>query len=125
MKMKYYKGTCGDFVVEADSHEEAIKAIERRFRAGNVPLLEVEEVDMDLTEAEGYGTLEEPEGPWVAVEVYGLLVQDVHIFWTAEEAEEWFENYTEGLTPETLYDEHGNCVNNDYDQCKIFALGVL
>lgn len=123
--MRYYKGTCGDFVVEADSHEEAVKAIERRMLAGRVPLLEVEEVDMDPTEAGGYETLEEPRGPWVAVEVYGLLVQDVHIFWTEEEAEEWFKGFTEGLTPETLYDEHGNCVNDDYDQCKIFALGVL
>ncbi len=120
--MKYYKGTNGDFVVEADSHEEAVKAINRRILAGVVPVLEVEEVDMTAAEAKEYGTLEEPEGPWVAVEVYGLLVQDAHIFWTEEEALDWFKVYTEGLTPETLYDKNG-CVNEDYDQCKIFTKG--
>ena len=121
--MKYYKGTCGDFVVEAASHEEAVKAIERRMLAGRVPLLEVEEVDMDPTEAEGYGTLEEPEGPWVTVEVYGLIVTDVHIFWTEEEAVKWWEDYT-GLKYGTLYVD-GECMNDDYDQTKIFALGIL
>lgn len=121
--MSYYKGTCGDFVVKADNYDEGVKAINRRILAGNVPLLEVEEVDMDPAEAEGYGTLEEPEGPWVGVEVLGLIVQDVHIFWTEEEANEWFKIFTEGLTPETLYDERGNCVNNEYDQCKIFPIG--
>uniref|UniRef100_A0A6M3M1B8 Uncharacterized protein n=1 Tax=viral metagenome TaxID=1070528 RepID=A0A6M3M1B8_9ZZZZ len=120
--MKYWKGTNGDFVVEADTHEEAVKAIERRILAGVVPVLEVEEVDMTYEEAKGYGTLEEPEGPWIAVEVYGLLVQDAHIFWKGDEAEAWFKKYTEGLTPETLYDENG-CVNEDYDQCKIFTKG--
>ncbi len=120
--MKYYKGTCGDFVVEADNHEEAVKAIERRIVAGKVPVLEVEEVDMTYEEAKDYGTLEEPKGPWVGVEVYGLLVQGARIFWSAEEAEKWFEKYT-GLKYGTLYDEDGNCVNDDYDQTKIFVLG--
>ena len=77
---------------------------------------------MEPSEAEDYGTLGEPEGPWIAVEVYGLLVQDAHIFWKEAEAEDWFKVYTEGLTPETLYDENG-CVNEDYDQCKIFTKG--
>jgi len=118
----YYRGTNGDFVVEADSYEEAVKAIERRMLAGKVPLLEVEEVDMAPDEAEDYGTLEEPEGPWVGVEVYGLIVQDVHIFLKEEEAVKWWESYT-GLEYGTLYDEDGNCVDEDYDQTKIFALG--
>lgn len=122
--MPYYKGICGDFVVEEDSHEEAVKAIDRRIVAGKVPLLSVEEVDMTRAEAEGYGTLEEPEGPWVTVEVYGLLVQGAKIFWTGEEAEEWFEKYT-GLKYGTLYDENGTCLNDDFDQCKIFVLGEM
>uniref|UniRef100_A0A6M3LTN1 Uncharacterized protein n=1 Tax=viral metagenome TaxID=1070528 RepID=A0A6M3LTN1_9ZZZZ len=121
--MPFWKGTNGDFVVEADTHEEAVKAIERRILAGIVPLLSVEEVDMEPSEAEGYGTLEEPEGPWVAVEVYGLIVQDVHIFWKLDEAIAWWENYT-GLKYGTLYDEDGNCVNDDYDQTKIFTVGA-
>jgi len=122
--MPYWKGTNGDFVIEADTYEEAVAAIDRRILASNVPVLEVEEVDMTRAEAEGYGTLEEPEGPWVGVEVYGLLVQGAHIFWTREEAEEWFEKYT-GLKYGTLYDEDGQCVNDDYDQCKIFTLGKV
>jgi len=121
--MKYYKGTNGDFVVEADDHEEAVKAIDRRILAGKVPLLEVEEVDMSPDEAEDYGTLEEPEGPWVGVEVYGLIVQGVHIFWKEDDAVKWWETYT-GLVYGTLYDEDGNCVDEDYDQTKIFALGT-
>ena len=122
--MPYYKGTCGDFVVEADNHEEAVAAIDRRKLAGIVPVLSVEEVDMTRAEAEGYGTLEEPEGPWVGVEVYGLLVQGAQIFWTGEEAEAWFEKYT-GLKYGTLYDENGTCLNDDFDQCKIFVLGEM
>ncbi len=122
--MKYYKGTNGDFVVQADSHEEAVKAIHRRIAAGNVPVLSVEEVDMTAAEAEGYGTLEEPKGPWVAVEVYGLIVQDAHIFWKEDDAIAWWENYT-GLKYGTLYDEDGNCLNEDYDQCNIFVKGEL
>jgi hypothetical protein len=59
---------------------------------------------------------------WVGVEVYGLIVQDAHIFTTGEEADDWFTTWTEGLTPETLYDDDGNCVNEDYDQNKIFVV---
>jgi len=120
--MKYYKGTGGDFVVKADNHDEAVKAIERRILAGKVPLLEVEEVDMDPTEAEGYGTLEEPEGPWVAVGVLGLLVEEVHIFWTEEEAEEWFKEYTGYDYNDWIQSEEP--LDLEYDQCKIFTLGT-
>ncbi|KKN44932.1 hypothetical protein LCGC14_0688100 [marine sediment metagenome] len=121
--MPYWKGTNGDFVVEADTHEEATAAIERRILAGVVPVLEVEEVEMTYEEAKDYGTLEEPEGPWVAVEVYGLIVTDVHIFWEEEEVIAWWEGYT-GLKYGTLYDEDGHCVNDDYDQTKIFTVGT-
>jgi len=119
--MKYYKGTCGDFVVKADNYDEGVKAINRRILAVNVPLLAVEEVDMDPAEAEGYGTLEEPKGPWVGVEVYGLLVQGVHIFWKEDEAEAWFKKYT-GFEYGKLYVD-GECMNDDYDQTSIFTLG--
>ena len=63
----------------------------------------------------------DPPVLWVGVEVYGLLVQGAHLFTTGKEADDWFETYTEGLTPETLYDENG-CVNPDYDQTKIFIV---
>jgi len=122
--MKYWKGSNGDFVVDADTHEEAVAAIERRILAGVVPVLEVEEVDMTYEEAKGYGTLEEPEGPWVAVEVYGLLTQGAHIFWKLEEAVKWWENYTGFKYEEGLYDEDGNCLSDDYDQTKIFTIGT-
>ena len=123
--MPYYKGTCGDYVVEADTHEEAVAAIDRRKLAGVVPVLEVEEVEMTCEEAKEYGTLEEPEGPWVAVEVYGLLTQGAHIFWTLKEAIAWWENYTGFNYEEGLYDEDGNCLSDDYDQTKIFTLGKV
>ncbi len=122
--MPYYKGTLGDYVVEADSLEEANEAIDRRILAGVVPILEVEAVDLTHEEAKGYGTLEEPEGPWVGVEVYGLLTQGAHIFWKEEDAIAWWEKYTGFNYEEGLYDEAGNCLNDDYDQTKIFTLGT-
>ncbi len=121
--MPYWKGTNGDFVVEADTHEEAVAAIDRRILAGNVPVLEVEEVEMTYEEAKGYGTLEEPEGPWVFIESDGGVVGGVQIFFTEEEAEKAFEAYT-GMKDGELYDEHGQCTNNDYDQCKVLTLGT-
>jgi len=123
--MKYWKGTNGDFVVEADTHEEAVEAIDRRILAGNVPVLEVEEVDMDPTEAQGYGTLGEPEGPWVGVEVYGLLVQAAHIFWKEEEAEAWFKKYTGYDYDEWIQAarEGKEPLDLEYDQTMIFTLG--
>ncbi|MCK4697283.1 MAG: hypothetical protein KAT53_03135, partial [Dehalococcoidia bacterium] len=80
--------------------------------------------DMTYEEAKGYGTLEEPEGPWVAVEVYGLLTQGAHIFWKLGEAVKWWENYTGFNYEEGLYDEDGNCLSDDYDQTKIFTIGT-
>ena len=121
--MPYYKGTNGDFVVEADTYDEAVAAIDRRILAGNVPVLEVEEVDMTFEEAEGYGTLEEPEGPYVFIESDGGVVGGVQIFFTEEEADKAFEAYT-GMKDDELYDEHGQCTNNDYDQCKVLTLGT-
>ena len=122
-KTLYWKGTNGDFVVEADTYGEAVAAIDRRILAGNVPVLEIEQVDMGFEEAEGYGTLEEPEGPWVFIESDGGVVGGVQIFFTEEEAEKAFEAYT-GMKHGTLYDEHGHCTNNDYDQCKVLTLGT-
>ena len=57
----------------------------------------------------------------IGVEVYGLLVQGVHIFLSEEEAEKWFKKYT-GLEHGTLYDEEGQCVDDEYDQTKIFLI---
>jgi hypothetical protein len=57
----------------------------------------------------------------VGVEVCGLIVQDVHIFLSEDEAEKWFKEYT-GLEYGTLYDEQGECVDDEYDQTKIFTL---
>uniref|UniRef100_A0A6M3LZ23 Uncharacterized protein n=1 Tax=viral metagenome TaxID=1070528 RepID=A0A6M3LZ23_9ZZZZ len=124
--MKYHKGTCGDYVVQADSHEEANEAIERRILAGVVPVLEVEEVDMTWAVAKEYGTLEEPEGPWVGVEVYGLIVQAAHIFWKEEEALAWFKKYTGYDYDEWIQNarEGKEPLDLEYDQCKIFTLGA-
>ena len=57
----------------------------------------------------------------IAVEVCDLTVQGVHIFLSEEEAEKWFKEYT-GLDYGTLYDEYGACVNDEFDQTKIFIL---
>jgi len=57
----------------------------------------------------------------IGVEVYDLVIQDVHIFLSEEEAETWFKEYT-GLDHGTLYDEHGQCVKDEYDQTKLFVL---
>jgi len=57
----------------------------------------------------------------IGVEVCGLIVQDVHIFLSEWEAETWFKEYT-GLDHGTLYDEEGQCVDDEYDQTKIFTL---
>jgi len=59
---------------------------------------------------------------YVATEVYDLVIQDIHLFSSEEEADEWFKEYT-GLDYGTLYDEHGECVKKEYDETKIFILG--
>ncbi len=59
---------------------------------------------------------------WVGVEAFGGIVTDVHLFPTEEEAETWFEEYTGIDYADGLYDEDGNCKNEDYDQTKIFVL---
>ena len=115
--MKYWKGTLGDYVVQADTHGEAVAAIDRRILAGIVPILDVEEVDMEPSEAEDYGTLGEPEGPWVGVEDYAA-----HIFWTAEKAEKWFEDTT-GCKLGELYVD-GECMNVDHENTKVYTMGT-
>lgn len=119
--MPYYKGVMGDIVVEEDNHEEAVKAMYRRFVAGEVPLLTVEEVSMTLDEAAEYETLEDPKGPWVAVGVLGLLVDEVQIFWTEKEAKDWFKEYTNYDYDEWI--QSNEPLDLEYDQCKIFVLG--
>ena len=79
---------------------------------------------MTYEEAKDYGTLEEPEGPWIGVEVYGLLTQGAHIFWKLKEAIAWWENYTGFNYEKGLYDKDGNCLSEDYDQTKIFTKGT-
>ena len=70
--------------------------------------------------------LKEPKSPhvkkvWVGVEVFQLIVQDVHLFADFEAAKKWFKEYTgyywPGLEGEAGWDEH-------FDQTKIFELEV-
>lgn len=58
---------------------------------------------------------------WVGVEVYGLIIQDVHLFANREDAVAWWEEYTE-IKYGTLYDENGECIAPDYDETKIFVV---
>lgn len=51
---------------------------------------------------------------WIAVEVYELIVQDVHIFYTEAEAEKWFKDYTG--------QNYGEEIHEDYDETKIFEI---
>ena len=75
---------------------------------------------------------------WIGVEVFQLIVQDVHVFKTEEEAEKWFREWTKTLThPEGWsYDEFyhlnlpkeddrwGTVEDEDYDQSKIYRIEV-
>lgn len=62
---------------------------------------------------------------WIAVEVYQGVVQDVHIFKTEKEAEEWFKKYT-GLSYDDYYSDdpsvEGLFYDADYEQTKIFKV---
>jgi hypothetical protein len=62
---------------------------------------------------------------YIAVEVFQLIINDVHVFTDLEKAKAWFKEYTgfdyvfdeEGSLPEKFY-------NGDYDQTKIFETEV-
>lgn len=53
---------------------------------------------------------------WVGVEVFSYIVEDVHIFFSEEEALKWFKNYT-GCN---LGDE----LPEDFDETKIFEVEI-
>jgi hypothetical protein len=62
---------------------------------------------------------------WIGVEVYQLIVTDVHVFTNETESEKWFEKYT-GL-PYASYKkalEEGNdsILDENYDQTKLFGV---
>jgi len=132
--MPYYKAELADIVVEAKDQKEANEKF-LKLVFDKVPILSAEEVhrypekyDDDRDEIKFWQdlldkieeTLEDTV-MWVAVEVYGLIVQGVHLITTKKEAEDWYEEYT-GFKLGTLYDEHGNCLDEDYDQTKIFCV---
>ena len=134
MRMPYYKAELADIVVEADTKEEGEKKI-FKLLFDEWPVLSVEEVhrhpDRDEDERREIeywqGLLEKIEDTledtsmWVGVEVYGLMVQGVYLFTTEKEGYDWYEDYT-GFKLGTLYDEHGNCLDKDYDQTKLFCI---
>lgn len=55
---------------------------------------------------------------YVAVEVFGLLVTDVHGFWNEQQAHDWFKGYTGVDYAEDVE------LPDDYDQTKIFLIEV-
>ncbi len=63
---------------------------------------------------------------WVGVEVYQLIVTDVHIFTDFDKAKTWFKEYTgveyevdeKGELPDFFYER----IPEDYDQTKIFKV---
>ncbi len=57
---------------------------------------------------------------YVFVVVFQLIVEDVRLFDTVEEAEEAFKEYTGHDYEE--WTEADTCPDEDYDQCKIFVL---
>ena len=59
---------------------------------------------------------------WIGVEVYGLIVTEVHVFNNKAEAEQWFEKYT-GVAWEkfSLQDTRRSYC---YDQTKIFEVDL-
>jgi len=63
---------------------------------------------------------EEKQKIYVGVEVYQLIVEDVHIFKTSVEAEKWFESLT-GESYDIFYKEGLNELS-DYDGTKIFEV---
>jgi len=63
---------------------------------------------------------EENQKIYVGVEVYQLIVEDVHLFKTPVEAEKWFESLT-GEPYDVFYGEGLNELS-DYDGTKIFEV---
>lgn len=63
---------------------------------------------------------------YVCVEVYGLIVQDVHVFWSEELADDWFKNYTGASEYPKDDDAYSEFIEefHDYDQTKIFIVEV-
>lgn len=60
---------------------------------------------------------------WIAIEVFGLIVSDVHVFETEAEAEEWFQSYTGRPYPRN--DAEWEAMSEtEYDQTKIFGKEV-
>lgn len=68
---------------------------------------------------------------YIVVEVYGLIINDVHVFFTEKEAEDWWGEYTH--VPWEEYkkrylegdEEWDAVVREDYDQTKIFVKEVV
>lgn len=52
---------------------------------------------------------------WIGVEVYGLIVQDVHVFTDLDKAKEWFKEFTH-----VDYELHSQVNLGPFDQTKIF-----
>ncbi len=57
---------------------------------------------------------------FIGVEVYGLIVTDVHVFTEEEAAHKWFKDYTgKPYTEKSLESLH-----EDYEQTKIFEVNL-
>lgn len=74
-------------------------------------------IDKALKEAEVKSKL------YVCVEVYQLIVTDVHVFWNEKQAEAWYKEYT-GVPWSDDPEVREQTVNDDYDQTKIFVVEV-
>lgn len=75
---------------------------------------------------------------WIGVEVFQLIVQDVHVFKTGAEAEQWFREWTktighpEGWSYDEFYhynlpkedEQFGVPQEEDYDQSRIYRVEV-
>jgi len=57
---------------------------------------------------------------YIGVEVYQLIVQDVHLFFKEKEADAWFKKYT-GVDHKDFYPDN-EPFNEDCDQSKIFEI---
>lgn len=77
--------------------------------------------------------VEEQKMMWVGVEVFQLIVQDVHVFTDPDKAEQWFEDYTgvpyaeyiRWANAEGTDDAYEYPLSEDYDQTKLFEQEVV
>lgn len=59
---------------------------------------------------------------WIGVEVYQLIINDVHVFFTEDDARTWFKDYT-GINYNDLL-KKPQLLDEDHDQTKIFEVDI-